>query len=1132
VKKAFLVVMVVLALSFTTVCLPIGGVAWAAPGDSANDPIIITTAAQLDNVRNGLKKFYRLNNNIDLAPYLASGGAGFAKWGSAGWMPIGTSSSSFTGSFNGNGYKITGLWINRSSMNNVGLFGYISNATIEKLGVEITTAGVKGSYYVGGLVGTQVNGSTKNSYAKGNIFGLDYIGGLIGYMFANNGNTSLTNSYATGDVNGRVSIGGLVGGQYSTNSNNNFNSISNSYATGNVSGTYYHVGGLVGEQATNSSGSNNNTITNSYATGNVSAPNYAGGLVGCQIGGKVMNSYSTGNVSRVSNSSNSGNQISGLVGGQMVFPCVITNSYRYQLAKINGVVRTENTPNGVHGGVKTEIQLKTQSTYTSTGWVFSASGPWYWDSRGFPKLNMGVENYPFSISPGDTASNPIIITTAAQLDNVRNGLNKYYRLNNNIDLTSYLASGGAGYAKWGTAGWLPIGTNSTPFTGSFDGNGYKITGLWINRSSTNYMGLFGYIKGATIAKLGVMIAAAGIISSWYAGGLAGYAVDGNIINCYTTGNVTATIRYAGGLVAYVEGGNITNCYATGNISGTDSGGLAGRLGNGNITNSYATGNVTNTTDYVGGLVGSFGSNSSITNCYATGNISGRSYIGGLVGWQSASLGAHSNIVNSYATGNVSGTSNSIGGLVGVQYPDSNNSNCVITNCYAIGNVKGSNGVSGLVGSQQGSGSKIITNSYRYQFATINDVVRTENTPNGIHGGIKTSTQLNTQSTYTSAGWTFSAVGPWYWDSRGFPKLNMGTENNPFPFAGTPGDSRNNPITVTTAAQLDNVRNGLNKYYWLNNNIDLTSYLASGGAGFSKWGAAGWLPIGTSSAPFTGGFDGNGYKITGLRIDRSSMNDVGLFGYTRGATIVKLGVDIAAAGIKGNNNVGGLAGWLGVSGSITNCYVTGNVSGVNNVGGLVGWQTIGGIISNSYARGDVIGTDSIGGLLGHQGDSVSNCYATGYVKATKGNAGGLVGWQSSGSITNSYATGEVVGNPAGGLLGLQSIGVLLGNITNSYATGHVSGTSAGGLVGKQTSLISSNRIVNSYRYQYAMINGVFRTENTPNGIHGGIRTAKQLETQSTYTGWTFSATGPWYWDKAGFPKLNMGTEYYPFLFVTN
>jgi len=97
----------------------------------------------------------------------------------------------------------------------------------------------------------------------------------------------------------------------------------------------------------------------------------------------------------------------------------------------------------------------------------------------------------------------------------------------------------------------------------------------------------------------------------------------------------------------------------------------------------------------------------------------------------------------------------------------------------MGNTKSTGGnAGGLVGSQDafGNGINTITSSYRYQLATINGVVRTENTPNGVHGGIKTMNELLTKTTYTDNSWLFvdstPVAGPWYWDGIGYPKLSL------------------------------------------------------------------------------------------------------------------------------------------------------------------------------------------------------------------------------------------------------------------------------------------------------------------------------------------------------------------------
>jgi hypothetical protein len=68
---------------------------------------------------------------------------------------------------------------------------------------------------------------------------------------------------------------------------------------------------------------------------------------------------------------------------------------------VNGNTLKKSNPNGIHGGTKTMVEIMTKSTYTSSGWLFNDStptrGPWYWDEKGFPKLNLGTEDFPFPV---------------------------------------------------------------------------------------------------------------------------------------------------------------------------------------------------------------------------------------------------------------------------------------------------------------------------------------------------------------------------------------------------------------------------------------------------------------------------------------------------------------------------------------------------------------------------------------------------------------------------------------------------------------------------------------------------------------------------------------------------------------
>ena len=186
-------------------------------------------------------------------------------------------------------------------------------------------------------------------------------------------------------------------------------------------------------------------------------------------------------------------------------------------------------------------------------------------------------------------------------------------------------------ANWNSgAGFEPIGSDSTPFTGTFDGQGYIITDLEINRPGENCVGLFGSVGYGGILE---HICLEGILVTGLnsVGRLAGRN-EGVILNCYATGSVTGTDDIVGGLVGYNDGGTVSECYVTGFVTGTD--------------------------DTVGGLVG-YNDGGTVAQCYATGSVTGQNYVGGLVGWLDDGT-----ISECYSTGAVTGTTADIGGLVG------------------------------------------------------------------------------------------------------------------------------------------------------------------------------------------------------------------------------------------------------------------------------------------------------------------------------------------------------------------------------------------------------------------------------------------------------------------------------------
>ncbi|MCC5907903.1 MAG: hypothetical protein JJU13_16945 [Balneolaceae bacterium] len=319
------------------------------------------------------------------------------------------------------------------------------------------------------------------------------------------------------------------------------------------------------------------------------------------------------------------------------------------------------------------------------------------------------------------------------------------------------------------------------------------------------------------------------------------------------------------------------------------------------------------------------------------------------------------------------------------------------------------------------------------------------------------------------------------------------------FSGGDG-SVGNPYQVSTAEQLQTISEFLSSHFIQVNNINAGSTSGwNGGSGFS--------PIGSSSNPFTGTFNGNGFEISGLTIDRDGDDHVGLFGVAGNAQISNTG--LVGVNITGEDIVGGLAG--ANNGQISNSYVTGNVSGDEIIGGLVGINN--GQISGSHSEVDVFGDDDhVGGLAGINGNNgeITDSFASGNVEGVDDEIGGLVG-TNNGQITSSYATGNVVGDESvGGLVGTNS-----GEISRSYATGNVSGDeSIGGFVGANR---NNARIENSYATGSVSGDdelGGFAGKNWPNGLIATSYASGSVsgdDDTGGFIGWNRASLDSCYWD---------------------
>ena len=327
------------------------------------------------------------------------------------------------------------------------------------------------------------------------------------------------------------------------------------------------------------------------------------------------------------------------------------------------------------------------------------------------------------------------------------------------------------------------------------------------------------------------------------------------------------------------------------------------------------------------------------------------------------------------------------------------------------------------------------------------------------------------------------------------------------FAGGLG-TVGSPYQVSNAEQLNKVREymGSGIYFKQTANIDLTAYLASGGAGYNE--GKGWVPIGSSeSSPFKGNYDGSGYTITGLTIV-STEDYQGLFGYGKQYTNLK-NINLLEVNIKGKAFVGGLIGNF-FFGQLENCHVSGKVEGTGDfVGGLAGLYNnsdVGKGMKNCSTSVEVIGNRYVGGLAGKSGyTTIDSCYSEGSVTGVD-IVGGLVGNISSElnvKVTNSYSLASVTATTTNGRVG-GLVGLNQKAIENCYAAGQVTGngTNAGGLVGENEGTITL-----SYY-------DIDTTGQSDTGKGDGKTTA-EMKQAATFTGWD---TSIWNITDGSYPTL--------------
>ena len=571
------------------------------------------------------------------------------------WTPIGTETNPFTGKFDGCDFTIHGLYINDSTKNYVGLFGYVGeNGTVKD--VTLKDSYVSGNECVGGICGYNKGGTLQGCHNTGTVSGTQSVGGVCG---ENRNSGIIQKCDNAGTVSGTgESIGGVCG--VNAANLNSTPTIQECYNTGKVSSTWFRVGGVCGNN-------NGGTVKKSYNTGTVSGEDTVGGVCGeNNYSGTVNGCYTTGVVTGATN-------FGGVCGYNQNSDTMI-NCYYLAGTSANAVGRGNEGTNCVS---KTELQFQNgdvafqlqkdlggttqvwgqrigtdktpvlNSTSTYTVYKAAADSPCQGysntkdASREHNYIN-GVCTYCGELQQADRVEegNYYEIYNQGQLRWFANQVNNQNRPNINARLMKDITMDGTE--------WTPIGTDTIPFTGTFEGDGHTISKLTCTDTNKDHVGLVGYAIDATIQN--VTVQGATLNGRDHIGAVCGYLTGGTITNCHAVETVIGH-KYCGGIVGYIMGNtNVTGCTNSGTVRGYNYlGGIAAHADSTTVQRCFNSGTVTGNYP-TGGIVG-FANNATVQDCGNTGAVkspNGNEYCGGIAG-STNNTSSIQNCYNAYRT---------------------------------------------------------------------------------------------------------------------------------------------------------------------------------------------------------------------------------------------------------------------------------------------------------------------------------------------------------------------------------------------------------------------------------------------------------------------------------------------------
>ncbi|HSQ42864.1 MAG TPA: hypothetical protein VLM37_11340, partial [Fibrobacteraceae bacterium] len=562
----------------------------------------------------------------------------------------------------------------------------------------------------------------------------------------------------------------------------------------------------------------------------------------------------------------------------------------------------------------------------------AASSSWTGTTATSVAGGAGTETNPYQIATPEQLK---LMAYAVETDSSADG---YYELVDDIVWNSGDASTWSSTPP--TYTWQAMGTDSMPAQITLLGNGYSISGIYIDTAACT-QGLFGLLSGK-VSHL--TLTNSYIHGANDVGGIAGaiYRGDtaGSIDSC-TNAAIVVGDSAVGGIVGYLYNGQSL---------------VYGNVNTGAVTGSYSVGGI------VGELITFYGEGG-LHRCHNSGAVSGIKYVGGVVGYRSVDVAGHAALQFCYNTGAVSGTTY-VGGIAGSSHLDresssySGDSNHVMTNVYNRGAVSGSTYVGGIAGYYGDDWRADPVLRYAYNSGTVMGTSSV--------GGLAGSLAAESEGVYnfglvtegdstvaTAASDSLIAVlqdslGPDFLPDTVAPLINDGypvlAVYYPASLYNEGSGSLSDPFLIQTRDDLIRLRQHAasvaseigEAYYLQTADIDLDSTQT-------------WTPI----PSFSGNYNGRGHQITGLRIENG--DSIGLFAKVSG-TVSNL--IISDASVSGGDYVGIVAGYS--TGTLIGCQVSGSVQGSENVGGLAGYgKDFTACTNDASVKGELY----VGGIVG-------------------------------------------------------------------------------------------------------------------------------------------------------------------------